>query len=168
MTDVGDLLAAGRLERVPADREAALIHLARAEQHLSTAAGLVGQDNEVAHGSLYDAARIVITAHVLAHGLRATARARAHETVGLHAVGRIVDGGGSVARFDRLRRRRNRSEYDDLVLGDQTSARTSGTRGASWPRSPPTWAEAPPSPSGPAPARGPRRHPALGCVQATG
>lgn len=56
---------------------------------------------------------------MLAQGLRATARACAHETVGLYAVEQITDATGSVARFDRLRRRRNRSEYDDLVLGDQ-------------------------------------------------
>ncbi len=82
MSSVQQVLDSGRLQEVPADREAALARLQRAVQHLETAQALVGRDNEVAHGSLYDAARKAITAHVLAHGLRATARARAHGASG--------------------------------------------------------------------------------------
>ena len=85
---------------------------------MTTAGRLVGQDDEVACGSLHDAAR-KITAHVLAHGLRATNRAGAHEVVGRYAAAAITDTGGSVARSDRVRRRRNRSEDDDPVLVDR-------------------------------------------------
>ncbi len=119
MSTVQQLLGAGRLQQVPADRDAALARLQRAVQHLATARELVGRDNEVAYGSLYDAARKAITAHMLAHGLRATARAKAHEAVGQYAAEWIPDSSGGVAAFDRLRRRRNRSEYEDAVIGDQ-------------------------------------------------
>lgn len=118
-TTVAVLLAAGRLERVPADAATALARLERAEQHLVTAATLVGQDNEVAYGSLYDAARKAITAHMLAQGLRARATGGAHEAVGVYGVERVADPTGSINEFQQLRRRRNRSEYDDAVLGEQ-------------------------------------------------
>lgn len=116
---IADLLRAGRLERVPADRGTALSRLARADQHLVTAAALVGQDNEVAYGSLYDAARKAVTAHMLAHGLRATSKPGAHEAVGAYALEAVPDPTGSVLEFQQLRKRRNRSEYDDIVLGRQ-------------------------------------------------
>jgi hypothetical protein len=78
---VADLLTAGRLEPVPADFATALARLARAEQHLATAAALAGRDNDVAYTSLYDAARKAVTAHLLANGLRVPARPGAHEVV---------------------------------------------------------------------------------------
>lgn len=122
MASVADLLAAGRLETVPADRTAAGLRVARAELHLKTAALLLGKDNEVAYGSLYDAARKAVTAHMLANGLRVRSAQGAHMAVGDYAVERIPDGTGSMHEFQRIRRRRNRSEYDDLVLGTQDVA----------------------------------------------
>lgn len=119
MTTVAELLTAGRLEPVPADPATATARLARAEQHLQTAARLVGQDNEVAYGSLYDAARKAITAHMLANGLRAGMSAGAHAAVGIYALERVPDVTGSVREFQRLRRRRNKSEYEDLFFGAQ-------------------------------------------------
>lgn len=119
MLTVADLVRAGRLEVVPADRASALVRLARADQHLATAAALIGQDNEVAYGSLYDAARKAVTAHMLANGLRPPAKPGAHEAVGIYAVSRLTDATGSIGQFQRLRRRRNRSEYDDIIIGRQ-------------------------------------------------
>lgn len=114
---VADLLTAGRLEHVPADPATARTRLERAEQHLTTAASLVDVDNEVAYASLYDAVRKAVTAHMLANGLRALGRPRAHEAVGDYAIARIPDPSGAVDEFHRLRKRRNRSEYDDMVFG---------------------------------------------------
>jgi hypothetical protein len=114
---VAHLVQAGRLERVPADHATAAARLVRAEQHLVTASALLGQDNEVAYGSLYDAARKAVTAHMLANGLRAPAKPGAHESVGVYAAERVPDPTGSVREFQRLRRRRNKSEYDDITFG---------------------------------------------------
>jgi len=47
VSNVAGLLISGRLERVPADLAAATLRLHRADQHLQTAAALLGQDNEV-------------------------------------------------------------------------------------------------------------------------
>lgn len=122
MTTVAELLAAGRLEPVPPDRGAARLRLSRADQHLRTDASLLGQDNEVAYGSLYDAARKAVTAHMLAHGLRAGAAQGAHTAVGIYALEAIPDPSRSVLEFQRMRRRRNKSEYDDMVIGNQDVA----------------------------------------------
>ena len=122
MTTVADLLASGRLQSVPADSAAAHLRLSRSEQHLMTAASLLGQDNEVAYGSLYNAARKAVTAHMLARGLRASGTAGAHAAVGIYAIERVPDPTGSVHEFQRMRRRRNNSEYDDMVFGSQEVA----------------------------------------------
>lgn len=111
------MLAIGRLEQVPADPATAQARLLRADQHLTTAAGLVGIDNDVAYTSLYDAARKAITAHMLAHGLRAPGKTGAHQAIGDYALERVPDPSGAVADFQRLRKRRNRSEYDDILIG---------------------------------------------------
>ena len=116
---IADLLNAGRLEHVPADRTAALTRLQVAETHLVTAAALVTVDNDVAYTALYDAARKAIVAHMLANGLRAPARMGAHEAVGIYANESIPDPAGSMTQFQQMRRRRNKSEYDNLLLGRQ-------------------------------------------------
>ncbi len=76
----------------------------------------------MAYSSLYDAARKAVTAHMLANGLRVPAKPGAHETVGLYAAEKVPDPTGSVQEFQRMRRRRNKSEYDDIVLGAQDVA----------------------------------------------
>lgn len=119
---VADLLSSGRLEAVPPDDRTAVQRLKRAEQHLKTAAALLGQDNDVAYGSLYDAARKAVTAHMLAHGLRAPGRAGAHEAVGIYAAERITNATASATEFQRIRRWRNKSEYEDLSFGAQDVA----------------------------------------------
>jgi len=116
---VADLLNAGRPEQVPADRNAALTRLEVAETHLVTAGALVAVDNDVAYTALYDAARKAIVAHMLANGLRTPARMGAHEAVGIYAQEAIPDPTGSMAQFQQMRRRRNKSEYDNLLLGRQ-------------------------------------------------
>jgi hypothetical protein len=114
---IAELLDSGRLQVVPADRVVAELRLARAAHHLTTAATLIAVDAEVAYNALYDAARKSVTAHMLTHGLRAPSGAGAHEAVGIYAIERIPDATGGIAQYQRLRRTRNRSEYNDFVLG---------------------------------------------------
>jgi hypothetical protein len=116
--DVADLLRTGRLQRVPADPETARARLRVAAQHLATARGLLadGSDLEIAYVALYDAARKAVTAAMLAVGLRAANRSGAHEAVAAWCVEVLGPRSPASRRFDALRRRRNRSEYDDLAL----------------------------------------------------
>ncbi len=63
----------------------------------------------------YDATRIAVTAHMLANGFRVRPIAGAHEAVGVYAEALI--GTPSAAEFQRMRRRRNKAEYDDITIG---------------------------------------------------
>lgn len=76
----------------------------------------------MAYAALYDAARKALTAHLLAHGLRASNRAGAHEAVGVYGASEVHDPTGSVGRFQAMRLRRNRSEYQDRPVGVQEVA----------------------------------------------
>lgn len=109
------LIAARRLERVPADAQSSRARLARAGEKLEAAREIAAIDVDIAYVTMYDAARIAVTAHMLSNGLRARAMARAHEAVGDYAEAMI--GTPSAAEFHRMRRRRNKSEYDDIAIG---------------------------------------------------
>jgi hypothetical protein len=63
----------------------------------------------------YDATRIAVTAHMLSVGARVRGVAGAHEAVGVYAEAMIDT--ASAFEFQRMRRRRNKSEYDDAVIG---------------------------------------------------
>lgn len=108
------LVAAGRLEVVPVDLPTARTRLERATEKLSSAKSIAEIDVEIAYVTTYDAARIAVTAHVLANGYRAKPISRAHEAVGDYAETSIDS--PSAAQFRALRRRRNKAEYDDIVL----------------------------------------------------
>src|SRR3954454_8795449 len=112
---VAALLAAGRIEQVPADRPTAVLRLARAEEKLEAARQIAAIDVEVAYVTAYDAVRIAVTGHMLANGYRARAIGRAHEAVGEYA--EVVIASPSATEFHRMRRRRNKAEYDDIVIG---------------------------------------------------
>jgi uncharacterized protein (UPF0332 family) len=117
------LLASGRLERITPDPSAASLRIAKAEQHLATAGMLLGRDNEVAYTALYDAARKAATAHMLARGIRAsTSKPGAHEAVGIYLAEVVPDTKGSVGKFQRMRSKRNGTEYRDLIVGEQEIA----------------------------------------------
>lgn len=90
-----------------------------AEQHLKTAELLLdnGSDLEMAYVALYDAARKSVTAAMLAAGLRAAARAGAHEAVAVWCAEFLGGREKAARRFDGMRRRRNKAEYTDVVLG---------------------------------------------------
>ena len=112
---VNQLVTARRLERVPADAENARARLARADEKLDTARKIAEIDVEVAYVTAYDATRIAVTAHMLSVGARVRDVAGAHEAVGVYAEAMIDT--ASAFEFQRMRRRRNKSEYDDAVIG---------------------------------------------------
>jgi hypothetical protein len=112
---VAILVTARRLERVPADRRSALLRLARAEEKLDAARKIATIDTEVAYVTAYDAMRVAVTAHMLSLGYRVRAIAAAHEAVGIYATAMITS--ASTSEYQRIRRRRNSSEYDDITIG---------------------------------------------------
>lgn len=73
---IAALLTARRIEHVPADRANALVRLTRAEEKLGVAHKIAAIDVEVAYVTAYDAARIAVTARMLAAGYRVRAVAR--------------------------------------------------------------------------------------------
>ncbi len=56
-----------------------------------------------------------VTAHMLSIGYRVRAVARAHEAVGAYAEAMIST--PHAVEFQRMRRLRNKAEYDDIVIG---------------------------------------------------
>jgi len=112
---VATLLTARRLEQVPADRPSAQLRLARAEEKLDAARKIAAIDVEIAYVTAYDAMRIAVTAHMLSLGYRVRAIAAAHEAVGIYAEPMINS--ASTGEYQRIRRRRNKSEYDDITIG---------------------------------------------------
>jgi hypothetical protein len=106
--DLRRLLDAGFLEVVAPHGEDALLRLGEAERHLASAEQIAGSDPNGAFQLAYDAARKAVTAHMLARGLRVTNQPGAHVTTGRYA---LIELGEAFAPFDRMRRRRNRSEY---------------------------------------------------------
>ncbi len=112
---VTNLITARRIEQVPADRASALVRLTRAEEKLDAARKIAAIDVEVAYVTGYDATRIAVTAHMLGAGYRVRAVAGSHEAVGVYAEAVIAS--PSAREFQRMRRRRNKAEYDDIVIG---------------------------------------------------
>jgi hypothetical protein len=112
---VAALINARRIEHVPADQGSARLRLARAREKLDAARQIAKIDVEIAYVTGYDAARIAVTAHMLANGYRVRAIAGAHEAVGIYGEALIAT--PSIREFQRMRRRRNKAEYDDIVIG---------------------------------------------------
>jgi hypothetical protein len=112
---VATLVAARRLEQVPPDPASAGVRLSRAEDKLESARKIAHIDVEIAYVTAYDATRIAVTAHMLAIGYRIRAVAGAHEAVGVYAEAMLDT--VSAVEFQRMRRRRNKSEYDDIAIG---------------------------------------------------
>ncbi|MCW2529844.1 MAG: hypothetical protein JWM76_4704 [Pseudonocardiales bacterium] len=59
--------------------------------------------------------RIAVTAHMLSVGYRVPGIAGAHEAVDIYAEATIAS--PSTAEYQRIRRRRKKSEYDDITIG---------------------------------------------------
>ena len=111
--DLRRLLEAGLLEEVAPHGEDALLRLDEAERHLASAEQIAAIDPNGAFQLAYDAARKAATAHMLACGFRVTNQPGAHATTGRYA---LVELGDAFAPFDRMRRRRNRSEYGTTFI----------------------------------------------------
>ncbi len=113
----------GRLERVRADPSSAGAILDQAKIHLETARTVAASDPAGAFQLLYDGARKAVGAHMLASGIRARAsRPGAHQAIALYAQVTLVSGAFAedIAALDRMRRLRNRVEYDVWDVGEAT------------------------------------------------
>ena len=117
------LLREGAIERAPGDRTAAGRDLAAAEAHLVSLESRSTEDPTGAFTLGYDAMRKAIVAHMRAKGFRARTRGGAHYQTGRYALA-ALDGLGvteHLRAFEDLRRLRNKSEYD-AVLVDEPDA----------------------------------------------
>jgi hypothetical protein len=119
--NIADLLRGGRIERVTPDIVAAWDRVLEAKVHLASSVTLATSDPTLAYVALYDAARKAITAHMQANGYRVTNRPGAHEAAGLYAEATLGTGTAvsHVRAFDRMRRVRNRSEYDQQPITER-------------------------------------------------
>lgn len=126
--EIDRLLADGELERVTPSEEVAARLLEDADAHLGLAAKGIADDPAGALQLSYDAARKVAAALLAVQGLRATTRG-GHIAV-LDTVRAQFDDLGQLDTFgkvNRLRRRRNATEYPDpdsptVTAGDAEQA----------------------------------------------
>lgn len=111
---IDHLVASGRIGSVPVNPAQGRILLAQATRHLESAAAIAASDPSLAYVALYDAARKAVLAHMLVHGYRELARPGAHHAVVEYAIAALGDSAATdaLARLHRLRRNRNRAEYE--------------------------------------------------------
>lgn len=116
--EVAALLSEGVVERVRTDIGAARRNLLAANAHLRTAETVASDDSTGAFALAYDAMRKAIVAHMGANGFRVTGRPGAHQRTGRYARAALVghDIEEHLAAFDDLRRLRNKTEYDAVVV----------------------------------------------------
>jgi HEPN domain len=117
---VDRLIADGQLQRVPANREHADQLLTQAHKDLASARLLLDANPKRAYESIYDAARMALTAVLENEGLRPTSRGG--NIAPYAAVSAQLDPpmGAVLKPFDRMRRTRNRSEYPSFTTPDVT------------------------------------------------
>lgn len=118
---IDKLIADGDLQRVPSSREHADQLLAQARKDLASADLLRGSNPRRAYESLYDAARMALTAVLENQGLRPTGRGG--HIAPYVAVSAQLDPpmGAALRPFDRMRRTRNRSEYPSFTTPEVTA-----------------------------------------------
>lgn len=118
--EIDQLIAAAELQRVPPSREHADQLLAQARKDLASAELLCDGNPKRAYESLYDAARMALTAVLENEGLRSTSRG-GHIAPYTAVTAQLDPPMGTVLRpFDRMRRTRNRSEYPSFTTPDVT------------------------------------------------
>jgi hypothetical protein len=118
---IDKLIADGELQRVPPSCEHADQLLAQARRDVTSAGLLTDSNPKRAYESLYDAARMALTAVLENQGLRATSRG-GHIAPYAAASAQLDPPMGATLRpFDRMRRTRNRSEYPSFTMPDVTA-----------------------------------------------
>ena len=119
-TDIDKLIADGGLQRVPPNREHADQLLVQSRKDLASAELLLDSNPKRAYESLYDAARMALTAVLENEGLRPTSRG-GHIAPYSAVIAQLDPPMGAILRpFDRMRRTRNRSEYPSFSTPDVT------------------------------------------------
>lgn len=119
--EIDKLIADGELQRVPPNREHADQLFAQARKDLASAEVLREANPKRAYESLYDAARMALTAVLENEGLRPTSRG-GHIALYAAVSAQLDPPMGQVLRpFDRMRRTRNRSEYPSFTTPEVTS-----------------------------------------------
>lgn len=119
--EIDKLIADGELQRVPPNREHADQLFAQARKDLASAEVLREANPKRAYESLYDAARMALTAVLENEGLRPTSRG-GHIAPYAAVSAQLDPPMGQVLRpFDRMRRTRNRSEYPSFTTPEVTS-----------------------------------------------
>lgn len=103
------MVAAGDLEIVAADVDAAAVSLEEARLHLHSAAAISSSDPNGAYQLAYDAARKAVMSSMRAGGFRVRKGEGGHAITASYAAEALDQALGK--RFDSARRRRNRSEY---------------------------------------------------------
>jgi hypothetical protein len=118
---IDKLIADGELQRVPPNREHADQLLVQARKDLASAELLRADNPKRAYESLYDAARMALTAVLENQGLRPTSRG-GHSAPYAAVSAQLDPPMGTVLRpFDRMRRTRNRSEYPSFTTPEVTA-----------------------------------------------
>ena len=119
-TEIDKLIADGELQRVPPNREHADQLLVQSRKDLASAELLLDSNPKRAYESLYDAARMALTAVLKNEGLRPTSRG-GHIAPYSAVIAQLDPPMGAILRpFDRMRRTRNRSEYPSFTTPDVT------------------------------------------------
>jgi hypothetical protein len=119
MSTLEDLIAKGLMEVAEADSAVAAQWLDDARRHLDAAQAIANLDPSGAYVLAYDAARKSVASALLSTGHRVRSRPDAHQALGQYAKSLAEPTGEpALARFDRLRRNRNRSEYGSKSFGE--------------------------------------------------
>lgn len=106
------MLRDGTLERLPANRDHAVLLIKQAKQHLESANVRAEPDPEGAYAMLYDAVRKALTAVLENQGLRARGGTAHHASLYFAVVAQLDPPlGPALAPFQRMRQRRRQAEY---------------------------------------------------------
>jgi hypothetical protein len=118
MSILDDLRDKGLIEKVEPDQAAATGWLNDAGQHLEAATKIAQLDPSGAYLLAYDAARKSVAAALLMSGHRVLSRPGSRQALAHYAASTATQADEpALTRFDRLRRKRNRSEYGSRTFG---------------------------------------------------